>query len=1253
MSGNGDQSTDGESIKPVSSLRAQFEGLQFQETARNAETKEPLRTPRTAERLDVGPGSESRKASLDLPRPASPWSVPKNNGVGTILTPGDQRTRGLSPPKSSHKRPLSMQMHGSPKMTPSVIIESPRSPPKGYFSTRTPSPERVVAKVRDLISQHSSRSSTRPGTPHAEVEPAVRQGHTDSKIPKQEPVALKPVIMPPPVNRAEKPKIPAKPAPLVAQDLAGLVPQQQPRKASIDAKVSPFSTPPSSDESPSGESAPTIKSTKELSERLRAAARRTSPQRDAMTPEQPLRPSDPRMMGFMKPVAVTERRDPRSMGLSTGPARPPSRDNSAIPGRANTVSDRPSRDPRELGLSAGRSAPRHVSENLRQTPPTHLHHPVPQRQNPVRDPRQYGFSNHANQSPIAEEAPPSLPLRNQNSVPPPRPSEGSKRPASRSRKPPSPPAPIDRSTKPPTIRHVPSPIIRPPSTGAFLPPPRRNTFDPPDSPTARAVPDSPKRSQSIATDRRMLEEDSDDAEGVATEPTTFRTEYPDLSQSNRRPPKIRRGLHELHTKSDTKVFDISGQYLCTGGFSTKVFNLLSGEQIMGLNHGETVKVLSVAFKPALERDSEGSRIWIGNSSGELLEIDIATHSTVATSTVHNGRAVLRIIRSKRDMWTLDDEGKLFVWRADESGVPNLKYSHIPDRVPKGHTFSLAVQEKLWLATGKEIRVYRPGKEPSAVLTKPLLQPSTGEITSGTSSSQNGGQVYFGHADGKVTIYSSKDYTWLATVKASDYKINGLAFVGDWLWAAYKTGKVYVYDTSVTPWKVKKDWRAHDGPAAGMILDPSSVWTLNRLQVTTLGQNDNHVRLWDGMLEDDWLETTMQERDAEYCSFREVRAAVVTWNVGAIIPDQVRSDFIADAIHAEDPPEILAFGFQEVVDLEDRAVTAKSILGFGKKKDVVKTEQHQSRVYREWRDYLSRCINKYTRYAYSELCTSSLVGLFQCVFIRQEQRGNVQKLSANDVKCGMKGRYGNKGALITRFVLDDSSICFVNCHLAAGQTQTSHRNNDVATILEAESLLPERDPETRSSLFVGGGDGTQILDHEICILNGDLNYRIDAMPQKAVIDQIKRGDYTKLLERDQLMICRRRVSGFRLSPFTELPITFAPTYKYDPGTDDYDSSEKKRAPAWCDRLLYRGPGRVKQIEYRRHDVRDSDHRPVSGVFKLRIKTIDRAKRVKVREKAELQFADVKRRLAEEASVEYLVGKLGVGEDEARALIIKNG
>jgi Endonuclease/Exonuclease/phosphatase family len=905
------------------------------------------------------------------------------------------------------------------------------------------------------------------------------------------------------------------------------------------------------------------------------------------------------------------------------------RESDILPARASTVSERSlhrttgSRDARNLASSNQKPAQRHVSEQVRSLPPSAPKIPAAPFGAVHRDPRQFGLSKFGSTGSEydvpSRRAPPLPPVEETRTQP----QSGDAFVSSHG---------LDRSTKPlsqPRKQSMPSAAIR----SEFPPPPRRTTFEESTFQGQMLAKQNAVSAYASRPVRSHSADDSDEAEEYEQDVPVTRSEYPDSSQANRRPPHFDHGVREITTKFDSRVFDLCGQYICTTGYVTRVWDLSRGEQIFSLPHGDTVKMISLAFKPGQNLEDEGSRIWIGSNIGELHEIDLATQAIVATSAAHNRREVIRILRHKKDLWTLDDEGKLFVWRAEEFRMPSLKYSQYAHRVPKGHTFSMTVQGKLWYAMGKEIRIFKPGDDVSfTVLQRPLSQASTGEITSGAYTSRQGGRVYFGHVDGKVSVYDARDHSCVGVIKASDYKINAVAFVGENLWTAYKTGKIYVYDTSCTPWKVKKDWRAHEGPTASMLLDPSSIWTLNRLQVASLG-HDNCMRLWDGMLEEDWLEAAMQSSDDKYCTFREINATVITWNVGACNPSDIRSDFIAEVMHAEDPPELLVFGFQEIVDLEDRAVTAKSIFGFGKKKDKenARSEQHVSRVYREWRDYLGLCINQYTdrQYSYSEVHTSYLIGLFQCIFVRQEEKRNIRNVSATEVKCGMKGHYGNKGALVTRFAFDDSSLCFINCHLAAGQNQTSHRNNDIATILEAESLPPERNPDTRTSLYVGGGDGTQILDHEICILNGDLNYRIDVIPRDTVINMVNKGELAKLLERDQIMVSRRRVSGFRLSAFVEAPITFAPTYKYDVGSDKYDSSEKKRSPAWCDRLLYRGAGRIKQVEYRRHEIYVSDHRPVSGTFRIRVKTIDPGKQEKARKECHALFREAQRGLAAEA------------------------
>jgi hypothetical protein len=157
----------------------------------------------------------------------------------------------------------------------------------------------------------------------------------------------------------------------------------------------------------------------------------------------------------------------------------------------------------------------------------------------------------------------------------------------------------------------------------------------------------------------------------------------------------------------------------------------------------------------------------------------------------------------------------------------------------------------------------------------------------------------------------------------------------------------------------------------------------------------------------------------------------------------------------------------------------------------------------------------------------------------------------------------------------------------------------------------------------------IMDHEICILNGDLNYRIDTMGKDTVVRALKTNDFSRLLERDQLLASKRKNPYFRLRAFHELPLTFAPTYKYDVGTDNYDTSEKKRAPAWCDRLLYRGRDRVKQLDYRRHEVRISDHRPVTGQFEMVIKSVSPKMRSMKWDQCQHQFLALKEKLGNES------------------------
>ena len=151
----------------------------------------------------------------------------------------------------------------------------------------------------------------------------------------------------------------------------------------------------------------------------------------------------------------------------------------------------------------------------------------------------------------------------------------------------------------------------------------------------------------------------------------------------------------------------------------------------------------------------------------------------------------------------------------------------------------------------------------------------------------------------------------------------------------------------------------------------------------------------------------------------------------------------------------------------------------------------------------------------------------------------------------------------------------------------------------------------------------------------MNYRIDQRREQ-VIQAVRSGHLEALLAHDQLNKEMKFNGGFRFRSFSEGPLSFAPTYKYDRHSGEYDTSAKSRVPAWCDRVLWRtrDASRVDLVAYRRHEAFVSDHRPVSAAFRLTVKRVDRKAREQVRARVEAMWAAEQSSLLEVAKSFYM-------------------
>ncbi|XP_019331841.2 synaptojanin-1 isoform X1 [Alligator mississippiensis] len=361
---------------------------------------------------------------------------------------------------------------------------------------------------------------------------------------------------------------------------------------------------------------------------------------------------------------------------------------------------------------------------------------------------------------------------------------------------------------------------------------------------------------------------------------------------------------------------------------------------------------------------------------------------------------------------------------------------------------------------------------------------------------------------------------------------------------------------------------------------------------------------------------MCENFYKYAKPKKIRVCVGTWNVNGgkqfrsiAFKNQTLTDWLLDApklagVHElqdrrSRPIDIFAIGFEEMVELNAGNIVNAST-----------TNQ------KLWSVELQKTISRDNKYVL--LASEQLVGVCLFVFIRPHHAPFIRDVAVDTVKTGMGGATGNKGAVAIRMLFHTSSLCFVCSHFAAGQSQVKERNEDFIEIARKLSFPM----------------GRMLFSHDYIFWCGDFNYRID-LPNEEVKDLIRQQNWDSLLAGDQLV--NQKNSGQIFRGFLEGKINFAPTYKYDLFSDDYDTSEKCRTPAWTDRILWRRrkwpfdrsaedldllnasfqddssipytwtPGTL--LHYGRAELKTSDHRPVVALIDIDIFEIEAEERQK--------------------------------------------
>ncbi|XP_058752709.1 type I inositol polyphosphate 5-phosphatase 12-like isoform X2 [Vicia villosa] len=482
---------------------------------------------------------------------------------------------------------------------------------------------------------------------------------------------------------------------------------------------------------------------------------------------------------------------------------------------------------------------------------------------------------------------------------------------------------------------------------------------------------------------------------------------------------------------------------------------------------------------------------------------------------------------------------------------------------------------------------------------------------------NDGMIWSGCTNGLLVQWDSSG-TRLQDFSRHPCAVQCFCTFGTRIYVGYVSGIIQILDLEGN---ILAGWVAHNSPVLKLAVGDGNVYSLathggiRGWNIASPGPVDNIIR------------SELATKELTYTRRHSIRILIGTWNVGQGRASQEALLSWLGSVVSD--VGIVVVGLQEVE-------MGAGFLAMSAAKETVGLEG--SAMGQWWLDTIGKALEEGK--AFERMGSRQLAGLLISLWVRKNLRKHVGDIDAGAVPCGFGRAIGNKGGVGLRIRVYDRIMCFVNCHLAAHLEAVNRRNADFDHIYRnmvfsrSSTLLNTAAAGVSTSAHMLRGTNAmgvsseeakpELSDADMVVFFGDFNYRLFGISYDEARDFVSQRCFDWLREKDQLRAEMK--SGKVFQGMREAIIKFPPTYKFErhlPGLGGYDSGEKKRIPAWCDRIIYRDtrPASVTEcnlncpvvssiLQYDAcMDVTDSDHKPVRCKFNVRISHADRSIRRK--------------------------------------------